>query len=165
MSSGAYGMSDIELAIAAVFKAKGLSSIGEKDFVMFVSMDRRWFTPAEAQRLLEAGLSAKMLAREGHNLVPTFDPSKVTVPSGFIPDKKALAQGEPEAIFPAIVRRICDATRLSRREVISLINRKQDEAGVEIEVASMLVAAEKGVDVKGFIEPARKEMMERYAGS
>jgi len=158
-------MSDLELAIAAVFKAKGLASIGEKDFVMFVSMDRRWFTPAEAQRLLEAGLSAKLLEREGQGLRPTFDYAKAQIPAGFVPDKKALAQSEPEAVFPAVVRLISDATKMSKREVISLVNRRQVEAGVEIEVAAMLVAAEKGVDVRSFVEPARREILERYSSN
>ena len=165
MSSGAYGMSDLELAIAAVFKAKGLSSMGEKDFVMFVSMDRRWFTPAEAQRLLEAGLTAKLLERDGPSLRPTFDHTKAQIPAGFVPDSKALAHSEPEAVFPAVVRKISEATKLSKREVISMVNRKQVEAGVEIEVAAMLVATEKGVDIKSFVEPARREIMERYAGN
>jgi hypothetical protein len=154
---------ELEEAIAAVFKAKGLQSIGERDFVMFVSMDRRWLTPAEGQRLLEAGLAAKLLERDGSKVKPTFDVSKTEIPSGFVPDKRALAQSEPEATFPVLVRAICTATKLGKREVVALVNKKQEEAGVEIEVAAMLVAAEKGLDVSGYSQRVKMEILERYS--
>ena len=155
-------MGDLENAIAAVFKAKGLASVPEKEFVMFVSMTKRWLTPAEAQRLLDAGLAAKLLRRDGGDVAPTFDPAAVEIPPGYAPDKKMLVQAAPEGLFPVLVRKLCDATRMSRREVVAIVNRKQEEANVEIEVAAMLVAAEHGIQVSEYAGQARAEILERY---
>jgi hypothetical protein len=155
-------MGDLDVAIAAVFKAKGLSTLPEKEFVMFVSMTKRWLTPAEAQRLLDAGLESKLLERRGADVAPTFDPSTVQVPPNFVMDKTVIARPQADGLFHALVRKICDATKLGRREVVALVNRKQEEANVEIEVAAMLVAAENGIDVAGYAGQAREEILERY---
>ena len=155
-------MGDLENAIAAVFRAKGLSSLPEKEFVMFVSMTKRWLTPAEAQKLLDAGLAGKLLKRDGADVSPTFDPAAIEIPVNYAPDKKMLSQAAPEGLFPILVRKLCDATRFSRREVVALVNRKQEEANVEIEVAAMRVAAEHGIQVAEFSKQAREEILERY---
>jgi hypothetical protein len=152
----------LETAIAAVFKAKGLPAMPEKEFVMFVSMTKRWLTPAEAQKLLEAGLSAKLIERRGGDVSPTFDVSVLQIPADFSIDKKSLSQAQPEGLFPVLVRRICDATKLGRREVVAMINRKQEQADVEIEVAAMLVAAENGIPVAEYAVQVRSEILERY---
>ncbi|MFH0816696.1 MAG: DUF2240 family protein [Methanobacteriota archaeon] len=152
----------MESAIAAVFKAKGLASVPEKEFVMFVSMTKRWLTPAEGQRLLEVGLAAKLLERRGADVKPTFDPAAVNIPANFAPDKNVLAHSQPEGLFPVIVRKIGDATKLGRREVVAMINRRQEEANVEIEVAAMLVAAEHGIAIAEYVGQARAEILDRY---
>jgi hypothetical protein len=130
--------------------------------VLFVSMTKRWLTPAEAQKLLEAGLTAKLLERHGADVKLTFDLATVNIPANFVPDKKVLVQSQPEGLFPVLVRKICDATKLGRREVVALVNRRQEEANVEIEVAAMLVAAEHGISVAEFAGQARAEILDRY---
>ena len=125
-------------------------------------MTKRWLTPAEAQKLLEAGLTAKLLERQGADVRMTFDPATVTIPANFVPDRKALIHAQPEGLFPVLVRRICDATKLGRREVVALVNRRQEEANVEIEVAAMLVAAEHGIHVTEYVGQARTEILDRY---
>ncbi|MEW5937069.1 MAG: DUF2240 family protein [Candidatus Thermoplasmatota archaeon] len=154
-------MRELELAVAAVFKGKGKERMGEQEFVMFASLDRRWLTPADAQKLMHAAIAAKLLRNEEGNLVPSFDVKEVEVPLGFAPSPKAL-EVRDGALFPRLVGEISRAARLSKREVIAAVNRKQEEADVEIEVAALLVAWEKGCDLRGYIAEAKAEVLDRY---
>ena len=43
-------MSELEVALAQIFRKKGKASMSEKDFVFAVSLDFRWFSPKEIGR-------------------------------------------------------------------------------------------------------------------
>ncbi len=66
-------MSELQKSIAVLYKSKGREELTEKEFVFSASMDLRWFSPKEAQKLMEAGLTGGFLERRNGSLVPTFD--------------------------------------------------------------------------------------------
>lgn len=154
-------MRELEVAVAAVFKGKGKEKMSEQEFVMFASLDRRWLTPADAQRLMRVAIAAKLLRNDAGILAPAFDVKGVDVPIGFAPSPKAL-EARDGALFPRLVSEISRTARISKREVIAAVNRKQEEADVEIEVAALLVAWERGCDLRVHTDEVRNDLAERY---
>ncbi|MBI5000138.1 MAG: DUF2240 family protein [Euryarchaeota archaeon] len=155
-------MGELETAIAAIFKAKGSEKLGEREFVMFASMNKRWFSPKDAQRMMEAGVKAKLLALSDGTLTPTFKVADVSVPIDFAPSQKLFQEGGAAPLFQRLVAEISRAKRMNKREAIAAVNRKQEEADVEIEVAALLVAREAGIDIGQYIGEAKEEILGRY---
>jgi hypothetical protein len=79
------GMSDLQRSIVLLFRRKGKETLTEKEFVFSASMDLRWFSPKEAQRLLDLGISGGYLQRKNGSVVPTFDTSVSEVPLDYKP--------------------------------------------------------------------------------
>jgi len=155
-------MGELETAIAAIFKAKGTDRLGEREFVMFASENMRWFLPKDAQRMMDAAVKAKLLALSDGTLTPTFNFSEVSVPLDFKPSPKMFLEGGAAPLFQRLVAEISKARRMNKREAIAAVNRKQEEADVEIEVAALLVAQEAGLDITQYIGEAKEEILGRY---
>ena len=73
-----------------LYRRKGKEVLTEKEFVFSASMDLRWFSPKDAQKLLDAGLAGGVLKRVDGNLLPTFDFGRIDVPIDYRPDAKLL---------------------------------------------------------------------------
>jgi hypothetical protein len=85
-------MSDLETSIAMLFRRKGKESLTEREFVFSASMETRWFSPKEAQKLLDAAITGGYLQKKNGSVFPTFDFSKVEVPLDYKPTKEMLDQ-------------------------------------------------------------------------
>lgn len=154
-------MEELMSCLALVFKRKGKSVLSEKEFVFSVSMDYRWFTPKEAQRLLEVGLKSGLITRIDGLIKPTFDYKKVEIPINFKPSKKVLEEAKEEpSLFPRILNRITTAG-IPRREAVARINRIQERLGVDVEVAALAYAKEVGINIDELIDEVWKEVAER----
>jgi hypothetical protein len=158
-------MSEVQRSIAVLFRRKGKEVLTEKEFVFSASMDLRWFSPKDAQKLLDAGLTAGFLKRIDGNLLPTFDFSKINVPIDYKPSQELLnesAKKRPRDLFSEIVETISRSMSVPKREVVSRVNKKQEMMDIDIEPAALLVARDYGVDVDGaFIERAASEVLSR----
>ena len=66
-------ISEIEVALAQLFRKKGKSSLTEKEFVFAASLDLRWFTPKDAQKFLDISMDSELLTLDGDKVKPTFD--------------------------------------------------------------------------------------------
>jgi hypothetical protein len=158
-------MSEVERSIAVLFRRKGKEVLTEKEFVFSASMDLRWFSPKDAQKLLDAGLTAGFLKRIDGNLLPTFDFSKVNVPIDYKPSSdllKETVKKRSRDLFSEIVETISKSMSVPKREIVSRVNKKQEMMGIDIEPAALLVACDYGVDVDGaFIERATSEVLSR----
>lgn len=160
-------MGELEAACAQVFRRKGKSRMPEKDFVFAVSLDFKWFTPKEAQRLLDICLDAGILALDDGMVVPKFDYKNIDVPKGYAPSQELLAQ-QPGQTQPAprgamleVVEMVSKARKMDAKDVISLVNRTQDSLGVEVDVAALIVARSMGLDISGFIDRVEEELGEK----
>ena len=157
-------MSDIERSIAMLFKRKGKDFLTEREFVFSASMETRWFSPKEAQKLLDVGITGGFLEKKNGNVFPTFDFSKVVVPLDYKPTKEMLDQ-VPKAsqdFFSEMVDRIVKTKSVSKREVVSRVNKKQELLGIDVEPAALLVASDYGLSVESaFIERATTEILGR----
>ncbi|PSQ67245.1 MAG: hypothetical protein BRD24_00990, partial [Halobacteriales archaeon SW_9_67_24] len=63
---------------------------GESEFVVALSLDRDWFSPDQASRLVDIAIGEGLVSRDGNDLVAEFDPDTVSVPAGFEPDEELL---------------------------------------------------------------------------
>lgn len=158
-------MSALKKVLALIYKRKGKGVLSEKEFVFSASIDFRWFTPKEAQHLLDLGLKEKLLERTNGFIRPTFDYKKVDVPLDFRPGKDVLSHGGEDdrerPIFPTMLDAIADHSGLKKREVVARINRAQERLGVDIEVSALAVARDLGLDIIEFIPRVKEEILSR----
>ncbi len=157
-------MNDIELSIALLYKKKGTSKLSEKDFVFAASMDYRWLTPKGAQKLLDIGLESDLLESDDGMISPTFDHKSRKIPDDFKPTLDMIkAKAVPKGILFQIVDKISKEKDKSRQDVISLINNKQEDMGVDIEVAALIVANSMEIDISDLLIDVDKEIIARYS--
>jgi hypothetical protein len=158
-------MSEIERSIAVLYRRKGKEVLTEKEFVFSASMDLRWFSPKDAQKLLDAGLAGGLLKKVDGNLLPTFDFGRIDVPIDYKPNTKMLndATVRPARdLFSEMVDTISRSRSVPKREVVSRVNKKQERMGIDIEPAVLLVAYDYGLDVGGsYLERATNEVLNR----
>jgi len=158
-------VTELEIALAQVFRRKGKMKMAEKDFVFAASLDFRWFSPKEAQVLMEMGLEAKLLTVDGGMLTPTFDFKALDIPKGYAPTADLLKQpvqpAEPKGDFMTMVDLISREKGMESKDVISIINRTQDSMGIEIEVAALIVARDMGLDISGMLDKVEENLGNR----
>lgn len=155
-------MQELKQTIGMLFKIKGANIISERDFIFSVSMDLRWLSPKEAQKLLEIGLQTKLLSKVAEGIKINFDYRELAIPLEFKPDKRILEFKIPEEnLFLKIVDSIATRTGLQKSDIVSKINAKKDKLNIEIEVAALLIAAENDVKINRFLQEVEKEIFKR----
>jgi hypothetical protein len=142
---------DLKRTVALLFKRKGKEAMSEKEFVFSASMDLRWFSPKEAQKLMDTAVAADVLQREGGEVRPNFDVSTVEVPMDFTPAKEVL-QPPPQApdMLDRILARVPEAG--DDRELVARVNAIQERMNVTVEVAALLMALEEGANVADLLD-------------
>lgn len=125
------------------------------------SIDLRWFTPKEAQKVLDISLRLNLLSKNDGELVPTFSLEDVDVPMEFKPTSGVLDTHE-EVLFQKIVTKLSES-RLERSELVARINDLQKKYGLEVEVAALMVGNDLHVDLKEFIPAVEEELRKRAA--
>ena len=159
-------MGELETCLALLFKRKGKTVLTEKEFVFAASMDFRWFSPKEAQVLLETGIKRGLLARQDGYVKPDFNYKEVEIPINFKPCKEVLKDIEPEqSVFATILEETSKVSGQKKRDIVARINKVQEKLGVDIEVAALSVAKENGVEISPYIERVRKELLQRYSSA
>jgi hypothetical protein len=132
-------MSDLTYTVSMPFKRKGKDVLKDTEFILAISLDLKWFNPEQAKTVVSDALRSGLLKREGEFLRPSFDISKIEIPTGWKPDPFIV---ENKTIFDRIIDRIIQ------------INKKQEEFSkqVSIEVSAILVAVENGIMVDDLID-------------
>ena len=158
-------MSELQRSIAVLFRRKGKEVLTEREFVFSASMDLRWFSPKEAQKMMDAGVAGGHLRKIDGNLLPTFDCNEVEIPIDYRPAPGMLKEASgvrSKDLFSEIIDTISRSRSVSKREVVSRVNKKQEMLGIDVEPAALLVACDYGIDVDGaFIERAASEVLNR----
>ena len=146
----------LEVAVAVPFKHRAKERLGEGEFVVALSLDRDWFSPDQAKRLVNVAVGRGLVAQEDGDLVAQFDPDKVVVPEGFTPDEEVLReQSTFETALDAIV-----ATGVEKQRAVAGINERQRALAVTIEAAAVLYAKEHGADVEHLAADVRAGLAE-----
>jgi hypothetical protein len=144
----------LEVAVAVPFKQRGTDRLGEGEFVVALSLDRDWFSPDQAKRLIDVAAGRGLVAREDGQVVAAFDPAGVAVPEDYEPDQSILReQSAFERMLDALV-----AAGHDKREAVAGVNDLQRRLGVSVEAAAALYAKRRGVDVGDAARAAREEL-------
>jgi len=150
-------MSDLTYTVSMPFKRKGKDTLKDTEFILALSLDLKWFNPEQAKIILSEAQKSGLLKREGELVRPSFDISSIEIPSGFKPEPVST---EKKPIFDRIIERIIAGTKIEKRKVIAMINKKQEDLSkhVEIEISAILVAVENGVIVDDLIDEEYKAL-------
>ncbi|VVB55442.1 Uncharacterised protein [uncultured archaeon] len=144
-------MSDLTYTVSMPFKRKGKDALKDMEFILALSLDMKWFNPEQAKIILNDAQNSGLLIREGEFVHPSFDISKIEIPSGWKPEPIIV---DNNTIFDRIIDRIIQGTKIEKRKVIAMINKKQEEFSkqVSIEVSAILIAVENGIMVDDLID-------------
>ena len=144
-------MSDLTYTVSMPFKRRGKDALKDMEFILALSLDLKWFNPEQAKIKLSDALRSGLLKRDGELVRPSFDITKIEIPSGWKPEPIIV---DNKTIFDRIIDRIIQGTKIDKRKVIAMINKKQEEFSkqVSIEVSAILVAVENGIMVDDLID-------------
>jgi len=141
-------------AIAVPFRTKGRESLPESEFVVALSLDRDWFSPDQAKRLVDVATTEGLLERDDDAVAPGFDPSAVSIPEGFTPDESILRQ---RSTFERTLDAITEAGT-EKQVAVAAINRLQADLGVTIEAAAIIYAHREGIGTDDLAERVAGEL-------
>jgi hypothetical protein len=144
----------LRATVATPFRQAGTRCLGEGEFVVALSLDRDWFSPDQANRLIDVAAGRGLVTREEGELRAEFDPMAVSVPEGFVPDEDVLRE---QSTFERLLAAITDAG-MEKQEAVAAVNRRQRDLAVSIEAAAVLCARERGVDVAEAAAAARADL-------
>ena len=145
----------LEATVAVPFRQEGRDRLGDGEFVVALSLDRDWFSPDQAKRVVDVALGRGLLEREDGELVATFDPDAVDVPEEFTPDADVLRE---QSAFEQVLDRVTDAG-VEKQAAVAGINELQRELGLTIEAAAIVYARREGVDVADAAGAARNSVL------
>lgn len=140
--------------VAAPFRQRGTTSLAESEFVVALSLDRDWFSPDQAKRVVDIATGEGLLEREDGALTCGFDPDGVTVPADFVPDDDVLRE---RSTFERVLDALVDAGA-QKHAAVAGINDCQQRLGVTVEAAAVAYGRREGVDVAAVAAQARSEL-------
>ncbi|WP_327051025.1 DUF2240 family protein [Halomicrococcus gelatinilyticus] len=133
----------LRIAVAAPFRQTGSERMSESEYVVALSLDRDWFSPDQAKRLVDVATSQGLLAREDGDLVAEFDPSDVSVPEEFVPDESLLRE---QSTFEKVLDQVVSAGT-DKQTAVAEVNELQQELGLTVEAAAVVYARRRDLDV------------------
>lgn len=146
----------LEAAVAVPFRQRGTDRLGEGEFVVAVSLDRDWFSPDQAKRLIDVAAGRGLLDRADDALIATFAPEEVDVPEDFAPDEDVLRE---QSTFEKALARLTDSG-VAKQEAVAAINGCQRDLGVTLEAAAVVYARKQGVEVDDLAAAVRASLAE-----
>jgi Uncharacterized protein conserved in archaea len=144
----------LEVAVAVPFRQQGTDRLGEGAFVVALSLDREWFSPDQAKRLVDVAVGRGLLEKSDGDLVATFDLDAVDIPSNYTPDTDILRE---QSTFEQLLDRMTDAG-MTKQEAVAAANETQRRLGITLEAAAVLVATREGVDVDAAANAVQAEL-------
>lgn len=129
--------------VATPFRQQGRDRMGESEFVVALSLDRDWFTPDQAKRLLDVAASEGLVTRSDGEVAVEFEADDVTVPDGFVPEESILQE---RSAFERLLDRIVDGG-VEKQAAVATINKLQSELGITVEAAAVVYACRQGIDL------------------
>ena len=143
--------------IAAAFKSKGKKKMKRSELIYTMSFDLNWFTHEGSKKVVEEAEKEGLLAGDDE-LQPTFDLDEVEL-TDFKPDLSELLS---RSVTDRIIEEIAVKLKKDGREVVSMVNRKQEERGgrISFPVAALIVAKEVGINIAPYIEEVEREVFQ-----
>ncbi|MBP1922663.1 hypothetical protein J2751_001676 [Halorubrum alkaliphilum] len=144
----------LEATVAAPFQWHAAERLGEGEFVVALSLERDWFSPDQAKRLVDVAVGRGLVEEEDGDLLARFDPDEVTIPEGFHPSEDVLRE---QSTFETALDAIVDAG-VEKQRAVAGINERQRALAITIEAAAVLYAKERGAAVDHLAADVRSEL-------
>ncbi len=149
----------LRMAIARVFQFKGKRTLSRAEVSNCVAFDLRWFSPADAGRLVDAATAAGLLVSESGGLAPTFEPKGVEVPMRFKPSVSALTYVRDTSAFGTTLAALQQhLPGVATSELLTVIHQLQERTLLDPRVAALLVAGQRGVPLQTLLPLVRTEL-------
>lgn len=126
----------------------------ESEFVVALSLDRDWFSPDQAKRLVTVAEGEGVLVREDDDIVVQFDQSDIEIPEEFVPQESILQE---RTTFERALAAIVDSGT-AKQTAVAEINQLQSELAITIEAAAVLYARRQGIELPAIAEQAASEL-------
>ena len=138
--------------MAAPFRQRGTDRMAESEFVVALSLDRDWFSPDQAKRLIDVAAGDGLLERHSDGLEPSYDIGDVSIPEDFRPDESILRR---RSAFERVLGALTDAG-VDKQTAVAETNRLQADLALTLEAAAVLYAHRQGVDVRNLAASIRE---------
>jgi len=140
--------------VAAPFQQRGVEQFPESEFVVALSLDRDWFSPDQAKRLLDVAEGEGLIERSDDAVTLAFAAGEVAVPDDFAPDEAVLQE---RSVFERVLDALIDAG-VEKQAAVAGSNRLQAELGLTLAAAAVVYARREGVDVGDLAAAARADL-------
>ena len=144
----------LQVAVAVPFRQEGTDRLGEGAFVVALSLNREWFSPDQAKRLVDVAVGRGLLEKVDGDLVATFDLDAVDIPADYTPDTDILRE---QSTFEQLLDRMTDAG-MAKQEAVAAANETQRRLGITLEAAAVLVATREGIAVDVAADAVRADL-------
>ncbi len=141
-------------AVAAPFRQRGVESMSESEFIVALSLDRDWFSPDQAKRLVDVAATEGLLERTDDAVTVSFDPATVDIDEEFEPEESILQQ---RSTFERVLDTIVDSG-IDKQTAVADVNKLQSELAISVEAAAILYAHRNELDVTSLAERAETEL-------
>ena len=161
--------SEIKIIVAFLFRRSGKKEMVQSELYLTLSMDLKWFSPQKAKEFINSTLQNNILVKKGAFLTPTFDVSKITIPTGFRPSKEVFYKQKEEKkeespdIIQNIVKRIAEDTGKNIKDIFEKIKYVEKEKNVLLEVAALLIGRECDIALNSYFEDAERKIFKESA--
>ena len=146
----------LKATVAVPFRQEARDRVGEGAFVVALSLDRDWFSPDQAKRVVDVAAGRGLIERDGNDVIAQFDPTEVAVSEDFAPDESVLRE---QSVFERVLEAVV-AAGVEKQVAVAAINDRQRELGVTLEAAAVLYARRQGVDVSEAAERVARDLRE-----
>jgi len=153
---------ELKKCITVLFRQKGKDLMNEREFVYAASMDLHWFSPKDAQKLLDISIKNDLLRLSQGLLAPTFKITDKNLEMDYRPAEDILQNSKKDDKidpFMHIVEKIAKTSKLSKKEIVARTNKIRERIPVYIEVAALITARNLGIDIGKEIEMVRNEIL------
>lgn len=147
-------MDDLKILFAFLFNKKG-DKIKEEDVFNVLSFEMGWMTPKECKKIIEKGLEKNYIKIEENLIKPDFDYREVEIPLGFKFDESKAKEYEKD-IISRIVSIIEKSLNIGSKKIIEEIEELGKNMEIYPEVAAILYAKRKGIEISDFMEEIKK---------
>jgi hypothetical protein len=147
-------MDDLKILFAFLFNKKG-DKLKEEDVFNILSFEMGWMTPKEGKKIIEKGLEKNYIKIEENIIKPNFDYKEVEIPLGFKFDENKIQEYEGD-IFSRVIHKIEKNLDIGSKKIIEEIEDLSRNMDIYPEVAAILYAKKKGIEIDDFMEEIKK---------
>jgi len=151
----------LRVVVAAPFARAGRRALGEHEFVVALSLERDWFSPDQAKRVVDRGCGDGLLERSESELTLQFDPEKIEIPEEFEPDESVFQE---RSTFENVLEEVVAAGE-AKQDAVAAINDIQRRLGVTVEVAAIVYANSVGVELPNVRDDVRNALLDEDTAS